>query len=394
MRVVFTTQPGVGHFHPQVPLIHALADAGHDVAVACARPFVPVVEASGAHAFAAGLDWDLAGGPAKTFPEAARFPPGPHRAAYVLSQVFAGVTAERMAEGVLTRAAGWPFDLVVRETMEFGGYLAAETLGLPHAVVQTTPHRRSVLSSIREPLNAHRARLGLSPDPDLSSLTRYLHLSVRPASLQGTPLVPNSHSYSAPVFDRSITHAAPAWVDAPMGSPVIFATLGTVANQYDQGLLATILAAAEPIAGTLVLAVGPDTDPATFGPQPDHIHIERYVPQSLVFPRCDLVIAHGGSGTMMSSLAHGVPMVLIPIAADQPDNAAVVAAHGLGAVVGREERTVTAIREAIRAVLGQPSYRQAAERMRDEMAALPGLEHAVSLLERLAHGRTPIPAPG
>lgn len=390
MRVLFTTQPGVGHFHPQVPLIQALADAGHDVAVACSRSFVPTVEARGVRGIPAGLDWDLAGGPANTFPEVADIPPGPRRSAFVHSRVFAGVTAERMAEDVMTLAARWPFDLVVRETMEYGGYLAAEKLGLPHAVVQTTPHRPSVLPSIREPLSGHRARLGLPPDPDLTSLTRYLHLSVRPGSLQGTPLAPNSHSYSAPVFDRPVTHAAPAWVDGPMTSPVVFATLGTVANQYDEGLLTTMLDAARPLAGTLILAVGPDMDPVTFGHQPDHVHIERYVPQSLVFSRCDLVISHGGSGTMMAALAHGLPMVVIPLAADQPINAAMIADRGIGVVVGPGERTVEAIAEAIRTVFGQPSYRRNAERVRDEMAALPGLAYAVGLLERLARDRAPI----
>nr|BFF04484.1 hypothetical protein GCM10020241_61590 [Streptoalloteichus tenebrarius] len=46
--------------------------------------------------------------------------------------------------------------------------------------------------------------------------------------------------------------------------------------------------------------------------------------------------------------------------------------------------TPETIRDAVSRVLSQPSYRCAAERLRDEMVALPGPEHAVSLLERLA----------
>ena len=54
------------------------------------------------------------------------------------------------------------------------------------------------------------------------------------------------------------------------------------------------------------------------------------------------------------------------------------------------DRTIEAIRSAVRAVLAGPTYRTNAERVRDEMAALPGPEHAVALLERLAREKQPI----
>ncbi len=48
------------------------------------------------------------------------------------------------------------------------------------------------------------------------------------------------------------------------------------------------------------------------------------------------------------------------------------------------------VAEAVTAVLSDPAYRSAAERMRDELAALPGPEHAVALLERLASEGRPL----
>ena len=66
------------------------------------------------------------------------------------------------------------------------------------------------------------------------------------------------------------------------------------------------------------------------------------------------------------------------------------AALGVGRVVGPEERTPEAIRAAVRAVLADPSYRKNAERVRDEMTALPGPEHAVALLEQLAAENRPL----
>jgi UDP:flavonoid glycosyltransferase YjiC (YdhE family) len=98
----------------------------------------------------------------------------------------------------------------------------------------------------------------------------------------------------------------------------------------------------------------------------------------------------------MAALAHAVPLVVVPLGADQPANAERVAALGLGRVVGPEERTAAAIGAAARAVLGDPGYRERARRARAEAEALPGLAQAVGLLERLAAERRPLlrsPAP-
>src|SRR6185437_15787650 len=116
----------------------------------------------------------------------------------------------------------------------------------------------------------------------------------------------------------------------------------------------------------------------------------RYIPQSLLLPYCDLVVCHGGWNTVLAALSVGLPLVLLPLGADQPHNARRCAALRVGCVVGEEERTPEAIRAAVRAVLADPTFRQNAARIRDEMGALPGPEHAVALLERLAREQRPI----
>ncbi len=102
------------------------------------------------------------------------------------------------------------------------------------------------------------------------------------------------------------------------------------------------------------------------------------------------MVTHAGFSTVTAALSHGLPMVPIPIDANQPLNAQRCAALGVGEVIASGERTPEAIRNAARRVLGDPSYRRKAERIRDEMAALPGPEHAVRLLERLAREERPI----
>ena len=134
----------------------------------------------------------------------------------------------------------------------------------------------------------------------------------------------------------------------------------------------------------VVATVGRDIDPAELGPQPVHVRVERYIPQAELLPRASLVVSHGGSGSVLGALAHGVPLVLLPIGADQPYNAARCEALGVARSLDVIDATPGDVRDAAAAVLGEPSYRAAADRMRDEFAALPGPEHAIALIERLA----------
>lgn len=93
---------------------------------------------------------------------------------------------------------------------------------------------------------------------------------------------------------------------------------------------------------------------------------------------------------MMDALSLGLPMVIIPIAADQPLNAQLCADAGAARVIEPDERTPETIREATQAVLQDPAYRQSAQRLQKEIEELPGLEYPVALLEKLAAERSPL----
>jgi MGT family glycosyltransferase len=123
---------------------------------------------------------------------------------------------------------------------------------------------------------------------------------------------------------------------------------------------------------------------------PANVHIERYIPQALILPRCDLVITHGGSGSVMGALAHGVPLALIPLNADQPLNAERCTALGVGRTIGGEDITPALARAAVEEMLANQAYRLNAERVRAEIASLPGPERALELLEQLAAERRPL----
>jgi UDP:flavonoid glycosyltransferase YjiC (YdhE family) len=142
----------------------------------------------------------------------------------------------------------------------------------------------------------------------------------------------------------------------------------------------------------LIMTVGRWMDPAQFQPLPEHIKVERYIPQTLVLPYCDALIFHGGYNSLHSALWHGLPMVLIPMSAgDQYPTAVRCAEVGAGLLVEGNPPEPEAIRAATRAVLGQSTYRTRARQLQREIKELPSLSGAVRRLEVLAADREPQP---
>ena len=95
----------------------------------------------------------------------------------------------------------------------------------------------------------------------------------------------------------------------------MLASLGTVFNKTP-GVLEAIVDALAEEAVNVIVAIGRDEDPARFGPQPDHIRLEPYVPQPLLLAHCDAFVTHGGFNSVKEALGEGVPMVVVPISAD------------------------------------------------------------------------------
>jgi MGT family glycosyltransferase len=164
-----------------------------------------------------------------------------------------------------------------------------------------------------------------------------------------------------------------------------------MANDLD--LLRMILAALEGHDIDIVVTVGRDGDPGALGPQPQNVHIERFVPQGAVLPHCKAAITNGGAGSMLGALTVGVPLLMIPaLAPSQPRNAQAVADAGAGRQLNRADVTVERLRTEVSALLDEPGYRRAASMIADEIKAMPSANDIVPLIERLADERQPIRA--
>jgi UDP:flavonoid glycosyltransferase YjiC (YdhE family) len=380
VRILFTFAGGSGHFDPLVPIAHAAVAAGHIVAFTGEPAMAPTVEAAGFTVFRTGPN-------TSSTQRRPLLELDAEREDRALRDGYAGRTARGRAAGVLALCAEWRPDLLVCDEVDFGSMVAGERLGLPYASVLVIAAGSFVRKElVAQPLNEVRAEHGLPPDPDLAMLSRYLVLSPFPASFRDPafPLPATAHSFRPFAPGPAADDTAPLWGTGLYGAPTVYFTLGTVFNMESGDLFSRVLAGLRDLPINLIVTVGRHIAAAEFGSQPANVHIERYIPQSLVMPYCDLVVCHGGSGSVGGALAHGLPLVLIPMGADQPLNAARCAELGVARVLDPVAATAESVREAVTIVLADPTYRRAAEGMRDEMAGLPGPEHVIRLLERLA----------
>jgi UDP:flavonoid glycosyltransferase YjiC (YdhE family) len=372
MRMLFTFVGGGGHLDPLLPIADAARAAGHEVAIAGAGGMAASIEAAGFRAFAT-----KAAQPTRLRQPGSRPPRAADREGDErdLRDRIAGVLARRYTELMPAIIREWRPDVLVREEADLGTAIVAELLGLPCVTVIILGAggylRKEVVGA---PLSRLRSELGLPEDPELKMLDRHLTLSPFPPSFRdpGFPL-------PYPAFRYRTATVAPARRDSRV--PTVYFTLGTAFVNVE--LFSRVLAGLRDLSANIVMTVGPDTDPAAFGRQPGKVRIERFIPQGEVLARSDLAVLHGGSGSLLGALAHGLPTILLPMGADHPHNAKRCAGLGFGQVLDPVTVTPDGIREAARAVLSEHGYRAAAERIRDEIHALPPAAETIALIERL-----------
>ena len=372
MRVLFTFVGGAGHLDPLLPLAHAVAAAGHDVAVAGSGNLMPRVESEGFTA----LPTSPQRPPVTTGrDQSPLLPVDPHDTEVEFAENFAGKGARRHVPAVSEHIRAWRPDVVVREETDFGSAMAAELEDVPCATVVIlaagTLARPELVSPV---LQAVRAEHGLAPDPSLATFRRDLVLSPYPPGFRDpeSPLPPGAFSF----------RARPVAPHAHGG--LVYVTLGTVFNTGSGDLFERLLAGLADVPAEVLVTVGRTIDPADLGVQPRHVQVERYVDQAGVLPRCRLVVSHGGSGSLMGALEHGLPSVLTPLGADQPHNARRAADLGVATSLDAAAVTPAEIEHAVTAMLGDARAHETALELKVEIDALPPVEATVPLLERLA----------
>ena len=345
----------------------------------------PVADAGFEHyAFGAPSEKDLAAVfrrlPTMTYDEAN---------ATVVREVFgtldAGAALPRLREVCET----WRPDLVVRDPGELASPVAADLAGVPHARVACSlvSVEEMSISVAAEPVDVLRRSVGLATDPDGDLLRSSPYLTMFPASFEDPDVAaqPDTRRFADPAWDSTPDAPAAPAIGPDGDGPLVYVTFGSVAGGLEMAGTAYRVAL-EAVAGLdvrVLLTIGHGADPASLGPLPANVQVERWVPQAAVFASAAAVVCHGGSGTTIGTLAAGLPMVVVPLFADQPANAGRVAAVGAGVVVAPPEPDELAA--AVSRVVAEPSFGVATRALAAEMRSHVPAGEAVAALCSAAH---------
>jgi UDP:flavonoid glycosyltransferase YjiC (YdhE family) len=374
---------GAGHLEPLLPFLDAAHRRGDDVRVIAPPALDDMVRRAG-HVFVSG--GEPAQGDVASIRE--RLPVASPAEASVLGNrdLFARMAAAAMLPATARVCAEWQPDLVLRDPCEYASAVVAGASRIPLAqVALSLAEVESGSIDVAAPeLERHRAGL-------VAELRASPYLSRFPASVDPSPF-PNTLRYHVP---GAATQPLPEWWHGS-DAPLVYVTFGSVLPHMTIAgdVFRTALEAVAALRVRTLLTVGRASrfDPTDLGAVPASTRIERWVDQARVLPSAAVVVCHGGSGTVLGALAAGVPTVLVPVFADQFENARRVVGRGAGVAVevssdrdddGRNvisRADAPRITAAIETVLDDRSYRRRARALAAEMAAAPS---ATAVLDRL-----------
>lgn len=416
-RFLFVLWDGGGNIPPQLALARHLAERGHRVRILAPRVLRERIEAAGCiyvpltyvpeHSSISPTDDLLRDWEARSSLGAAML---------ARDRLIFG-TALAYGKDVLAAIAEERPDVVASDYLLLGAYAAAERSRVPlaaliHMVYPLSapgmpPYgmglqpmsgvagrardaifmqifRRFYNARLGE-LNETRAVLGLAPLTSVfqqfDHADRILVMTSQAFDFPATSLPPNVR-YVGPQLDDS------AWLQPwkPLTTedderPLVLVSLSTTYQRQEDVVRRVVAALADlPVRGLVTL--GPALRQQAFS-FPPNVWSESYAPHTLVCPYTDLVVTHGGHGTIMAALSAGVPLVCLPMGRDQGENAARVRWHGVG-VRRSHAASVAELRQAIRLVLKEPRYRERAREIAKSIARQGGPSEAIQEIELLA----------
>jgi UDP:flavonoid glycosyltransferase YjiC (YdhE family) len=348
VRVLFASTQGTGHFGPLIPLIDACMRNGHETLVV--GP--PTLKARGYEFEAGATPPDEILDPLwRTMPT---LPPAQGEV-LVVGMIFARLNVDAMLPKHHEVLERWKPDLVVRESAEFASAIAAEQHGIPHVRVSasTSYVERGALGIAGSVLEDTLPGI-------LDRITASRYLTYFPPSIDPAPFDVSRLRLPAAEAEPD---ALPNWWPGH-DEPLVYVSFGSVAATFPpaaQVYRRAIEAVADLSVRVLLSTGGNDVE---LGDVPGNVRVERWVDEPAILGHAAAVVGHGGTGTTLSALAAGCPLVGVPLFGDQPMNVASVAAAHAGVVA-----PLDGIGRGIERVLRDDRYRASAARAAEEMRA-------------------------
>jgi UDP:flavonoid glycosyltransferase YjiC (YdhE family) len=383
VKVICTCIPAIGRFNVVAPLAHSLQAAGHSVIFVTSSDFEPHIRNSGFDTIIGGLGIALM-----------------REAVMNRMEISAGLAHDKMAWEMFTniapralcysaiaRARSIDPDLLLHEEGEFGGALIAALLGIPSvAVGWPSPMRAPAL--LRE-LDTQLAALWLEFGKrarSVGGLFSHLYLDTCPPSLQGLHALEVERRMPL----RPAQVESPKNHDSPLVNwlqdshlPTVHATFGTVLPfESVRELIDSIITGLAPEPIRLILTV--DAEGSALKNVNTRVRIEHFVPHGVLMPACDVVICHGGAGSTIAALSHGLPLLIVPLGgASQHRMAAACTRLGAAKVIELANINASSFRNHVKMLLSQPSYRIAAQQIAKEINAMPHPSAMLPVIEEL-----------
>ncbi|HEV3171603.1 MAG TPA: nucleotide disphospho-sugar-binding domain-containing protein [Actinocrinis sp.] len=388
-RFLVVSLPLAGHVNPIAAVARVLTGRGHEVAWAGSERFLRPLLGAGALIHPIPLRAHR-GGQGELGMAAAKS----RWEGYVVPH------ARYTLRAVDRAAADFEPDVMLVDQHAVAGALVAHKRGLTWASVAPTtmeltrPYRAlpKVESWLLGLLDGLWADAGLPgrPPHDLR-FSPHLLIAFTGSALTGELSWPQHTALVGPAIEPRPADAEFPWDWLDPARKHLLVTVGTLSMDQAENFYHRMTSALEPLGSKLqAIVIAPEY--AIPDPSP-HVLVRQRVPMLDLMPRLDAVVSHGGLNTVCEALAHGLPLVVAPIKGDQPINAAQVAAAGAGVRVRFARARPETLRDAVLAVLDDPSYRAAAEAVRASFRAAGGAPAAADLLEALAlRTRAQVPA--
>lgn len=370
-KVLFFNLPAHGHINPTLPVVAELARRGEHTIYYASEAFRPAIEQAGATF--RGID--------AFFNERTPVDENLVRFGYTLIRA-----TQEIIPAILSEVTAEQPDYILYDSLCVWGKCIAQILQVP-AVASVTSLARprsslhpKVLASLpaampylirmflegRKELTKFRAistqlhETYHIPMPNLAEVYNNLaELNIVYTTKQ-LQLYPNSFDESFRFVGPSIglhVEAPPFPFDELGDGPVIYIALGTIFNDKGEFYRLCCEAFAD-VDYRVVMSVGNRTDMSQLGAVPGNFIVKPFVPQLQLLQRAALFITHCGMNSVSEGLWAGVPLLMIPQAADQFFVGRRVQRLGAGKMLRKTKLNAHRLRKAAQEVLAQPAFQQ------------------------------------
>jgi MGT family glycosyltransferase len=383
-RVLFINGPASGHVFPTLGLVEELIAAGEQVVYVSSEEFRDQLELLGA-AFVSYENFLNEHDPFAT--------------KHFLSLVIKILSAyEVIIPCILELIEQYSFDYIIHDSMYGCGNVVADFLGIPHIATCTSFIHAERL------LNTNKRNKAEMMENQLL-LKKYISLSIQIRSKfniqrkldikdvffnEGLLNLVFTSEYFQPEHDKLGTHykfigpnvmKRNQSVDFPLerlsqNQKIIYISMGTVFNDV-KALYQLCFEALKDFDGQIILSVGNRIDIQTLENIPANFLVVPFVPQLQILKLTDLFITHGGMNSVNEALYYDVPLIVIPMAADQPIVGDQVVALGAGIKLIWSEMTSTILRESVDEILSLDKYRTESFKIGQSLRAAGGQQKAI-----------------